>query len=413
MLKKLLAIKFILFISMGCETFNSLRMMQVNSEIEPIYADELVNRNQNRLQLESTFLGEKPYIYATVDGVKLLFLVDTGARFPMLMDSPKVQQMKLNRGFDIALSGWGDEEESQAYQTDIKRIDFGGVYFENVKAAFIPTSKTQYFLRKDEAVYDGVIGHDIMQHFTWEFDKSQNSIVISSEKYIPESNAQYLELSSFFSKISIDGHLTFNSEVTVNESFIIDTGSRHYLKLSSAYPKIHDIKINSTRVRAADFGLSGKTEHDRVTLPKLRLGDIHVENIKVNLIPSDDEDDWWIIGNAFLNQFKTVIDYKNGAFYLVPQKAFVINYNLMGLELRKVQSGHFVVRFVFPNLPASYTDIQVGDLVTQINGVESSEISLEAYNDISSTIKRQEVCIERANQCFLLETKPIKGFSDF
>ncbi len=413
MLKKLLAIKFILFISMGCETFNSLRMMQVNSEIEPIYADELVNRNQNRLQLESTFLGEKPYIYATVDGVKLLFLVDTGARFPMLMDSPKVQQMKLNRGFDIALSGWGDEEESQAYQTDIKRIDFGGVYFENVKAAFIPTSKTQYFLRKDEAVYDGVIGHDIMQHFTWEFDKSQNSIVISSEKYIPESNAQYLELSSFFSKISIDGHLTFNSEVTVNESFIIDTGSRHYLKLSSAYPKIHDIKINSTRVRAADFGLSGKTEHDRVTLPKLRLGDIHVENIKVNLIPSDDEDDWWIIGNAFLNQFKTVIDYKNGAFYLVPQKAFVTNYNLMGLELRKVQSGHFVVRFVFPNLPASYTDIQVGDLVTQINGVESSEISLEAYNDISSTIKRQEVCIERANQCFLLETKPIKGFSDF
>ncbi|GAC14245.1 hypothetical protein GLIP_1611 [Aliiglaciecola lipolytica E3] len=34
-------------------------------------------------------------------------------------------------------------------------------------------------------------------------------------------------MSSFMNKVSVTGVLTFNDDVTVSESFIIDTGSRH------------------------------------------------------------------------------------------------------------------------------------------------------------------------------------------
>lgn len=389
----------------GCSVVNSLRMMQINSNVEPVYTDD------TRLELDALYEGEKPYIYATVNGEKLLFLLDTGARFLILMDTPKVKQLNLNRGFDLALSGWGQEGQSQAYQTDIARIDIGGVYFDDMKAALIPVSETLYYLREDEAIYDGVIGHDMMRHFTWEFDANANSIVLSASPYQPEETAQKLAMSSFMNKISVDGVLTFNDRLTVEESFIIDTGSRHYVKLSTAYPESNDIVLPSQRVRAADFGLSGKVEHDRVSLPQLSLGGIDIENVKVNLIPSDDEDDWWVLGNALMNQYKTVIDYQQEAFYLVPQQPFVTDYNLLGLELRKIRNGNFVVRYVFPTLPTSTTDIEVGDIVTSINGRLASDISLSQYNDLASVTRVHSVCIERDSQCFDIKTEHIAGYS--
>ena len=52
----------------GCDTLNSLRMMQINSNVKPI-----INSAQP-IALKASFLGEKPYIYATVNGEELLFL---------------------------------------------------------------------------------------------------------------------------------------------------------------------------------------------------------------------------------------------------------------------------------------------------------------------------------------------------
>jgi len=390
----------------GCEVVNSLRMMQINSDAKPVITDK------GRIKLKSVFLGEKPYIYAKINDEELLFLLDTGASFFILNDTPKVKKLGLKQGFELYLAGWGEQEDTQAYKTDVNRIDLGGVHFDDMKAAVIPVSKTHYYLQEDEAIKDGVIGHDIMKHFTWEIDAANNEIYISQAKYQPEENAQHFELNEFFNKISIKGDLAFNNKHVADGEFIIDTGSRHYVKLSTAYPKDNNINIASPRIRAADFGLSGKVEHDRVILPSLTLGDIKLNNVKVNLIPSDDEDDWWILGNALMNQFKTVIDYANEAFYLVPQQPFVTDHNLFGLELRKIRSGEFVVRYIFPDLPASKLAIKVGDLVTQINNKNAAEISLSEYNDIASQTAEHQICIKRENQCFTIEAKHIAGYSN-
>lgn len=390
----------------GCDILNSVRMMQINSDVEPIL------NGKDRIKLKSVFLGEKPYIYANVDGEEMLFLLDTGASYFILNDTPKVRKLALQRGFDLSMGGWGEQGRSKAFQTEIGRIDLGGVHFDNMKAAVIPVSKTHYYLRADEAIDDGVIGHDIMKHFTWEIDAANNAIYISQAKYQPEESAQYFELDEFLNKISIKADLAFNSEHVADGEFIIDTGSRHYVKVSSTYAERNDVELASKRLRAADFGMSGKVEHDRVTLPSLTLGDIKIDNVKVNLIPGDDDDDMWILGNALMNQFKTVIDYKNDAFYLVPQQKFVTDYNLFGLELRKIRSGEFVVRYVFPQLAASKSDLKVGDLVTKLNRKNSSEISLSEYNDIASDIGKHQICIQRQNQCFTIEARHIEGYSN-
>ncbi len=54
----------------GCNVVNSLRMMQINSNVEPVFSE------QTRVELDAVYAGEKPYIYANVNGQKLLFLLD-------------------------------------------------------------------------------------------------------------------------------------------------------------------------------------------------------------------------------------------------------------------------------------------------------------------------------------------------
>lgn len=409
MLKKLLGSTLILVSAIGltgCDILNSVRMGQINSDVKPAW------NGAERIKLKSKFMGEKPYIYVMVDGEELLLLLDTGARFPILFDTPKVKSMNWSKGFDLALGGWGEQEDSYAYQSEAATMDLGGATFADMKVAILPISKSYYYLHPDESINDGVIGHDIMKHFTWEFDASKNEIYISRQKYQPEVNAQRLELDEFFNKIYVTGDLAFNGKHVTTQDFIVDTGSRHYVKISSAYTDNNKIELASSKVRAADFGLNGMVEHDRVVLPSLTFGDIKMEKVKVNLIPQDDEDDYWIIGNAMMNQFKTIIDYNNKAFYLVPQKEYVTDYNLFGLELRKMRGGEFIVRYVFPNLPASHLDIEVGDLVTSINGKNAADISLSEYNDIASVVGEYEVCIQRHQQCVVLKTEHIANYSD-
>jgi hypothetical protein len=67
-----------------------------------------------------------------------------------------------------------------------------------------------------------------------------------------------------------------------------------------------------------------------------------------------------------LGQFVTTIDYLNSKLYLKPYKneTFRFRYNLLGLELREVISGNFVVRFIFPELVAASSALQEGDIIT-------------------------------------------------
>jgi len=391
----------------GCDTLNSLRMMQINSDVIPV-----VNTEQP-VTLKARFIGEKPYVFAKVNGEELLFLIDTGARFLMLFDTPKVKKLELPEGFQLALSGWGEEKDTRAYQTDIEELDMAGVQFSGLKAAYIPISTSPYFLREDEVSFDGVIGHDMLKHFVWRFDKSNNVINVSQKIYQPSERAEAFNLDIFFSKIKIEGELAFNNTDSAKGDFIIDTGSRHYLKISSQFTQNRNIVIDSAKVIAADFGLNGKVEHERVTLPKLTLGSLKIPNIKTNLIPSkdDDEDDFWVIGNALLNQFNTVIDYPNEVMYLEPQQPFNVRYNVLGIELRKIRSGEFVIRYLFPDFPASKLDLREGDLVTELSGISAKDLSLDDVLEISASAGNKRICIKRENQCFNIPAQHIAGYS--
>ena len=393
----------------GCSVVNVLKLRYANDDVEPIWS-----HSNSQFDLATDYIGEKVFVYGSINGVDgFKFMIDTGASFTLLFDSPKVLALNLPQGYDLNLAGWGDEQDSLGYQTNMESLKFGQMEVTNFKGAFVKMSKTPYFERADELIYDGVIGHDLLRHFVWTLDKKANRVTIANIPYQATDKDKAIPFETFMSKISINGDIDFGSGHTTAHDFIIDTGSRHYFKLSSQYPKANDIKLPEAQVTAADFGLSGKAEHQRVTLPHITLGDIEIEKVKTNIIKSDDEDDYWIIGNATFNQFITTLDYQTSKLYLQPynDQAFKSRYNLLGLEVRKLLSGDFLVRYVMPELPAITSGFTAGDVITRVNGIDAKNISKDLWLSISATPGKYEICRESL-PCENLESKHIKGYSN-
>ena len=390
----------------GCSFVNTVRMMYANDDLAPVWQGE-----QSEQVFEAVYLGDKPYINVSLNGEQLLFLIDTGASFSMLFDTAKGKKLADNKGYDIAIAGWGQQGSTPAYQTTIKKLSLGDVWFENVKLAFIPLATTNYYLSEQEAVFDGVIGHDLLHHFAWTFDRKRKHITASrhSVDIGPGDNA--LPMAVSFKKPGIPVSVAFNDKQVFDREVVIDTGSRHYFKFSRAFVREHNITFPAS-IRAADFGMSGRVEHDRVSLGGLAIGNEYLAQVKANIIPSDDEDDYWVIGSALMNQFVTVIDYHSSKFVLRPYEdsSYASRFNLSGIELRKLQSGRFIVRYISPDFDAANTSLAVGDEIRSIKGIEAREISESQWLDWVSDARTLELCIYK-KQCLNIDLKHIEGYT--
>jgi predicted aspartyl protease len=394
----------------GCDLMNTIRMKNANDHLVASWP-----KNQSEAKLETQYIGEKPYVVASINGGEsLLFMVDTGASMSYLFDTPKVMSLGLERGYSLSASGWGDGKDSVIYQTKVEQLNLAGISFKQVNFAFMPVSKSQYFLRADEAIYDGVLGHDVLHHFSWTFDKASKQVSISSLPFAGNEKAYSFEFDTFLSKISVAGELNFGDEQVFVQDFIVDTGSRHSLKVATAFIENNDIVLSGTSIIAADFGLSGRTVHQRVTLPELRLGELSVAGIKTNLVGGDFEDDYAVLGSAFLNKYISIVDYHSSRLHLIPysNSSFITDYNLLGLELRKIRSQEFVVRYVFPQMISANFDFQEGDIIVSISGVQARDISQEQWLKLSATVGQYEICrMRKIIKCIKVTSKNIPGYS--
>lgn len=395
----------------GCNVANILKMRYANDDLQANWPKE-----QQQILLTPLFEGNKSFIYATVNGVEnFRFMLDTGASMTYLFDTPKARKLNLTKGYTIKMGGWGEENDSEVYQTKLQSLHLEGVKFNDVNIAYLPTSKTRYFARPDQATFDGVIGHDIMRHFSWIFDKQTNQISISRVPYQTNGLENSVPFETFFKKISIEADIDFGNGQRAKQELLIDTGSRHYMKMSASYVA-NNVELSGKTITSADFGLSGKVIHQRTTIPSMTIGNQQFNKVRANLIGiDDDEDENWIVGNALLNQFVTIIDYHTSTLHILPneQRPFKSRYNLLGLELRKLTTGEFIVRYVSPNMASASKDIQEGDLIMSINDKDSPDLSLDDWLTISNIIGTHTLCRMRNTlRCFDVESKHIKGYSD-
>jgi hypothetical protein len=392
----------------GCGIVNKVRLMNANNGIEPIW-----EKNQTTARPEADYVYAKPYIYASIDGVeKVKLLIDTGSSISMLFDTPKVKQLKLKEGYELIVGGFGGHEHTPAFQTQINTLVIDSLAYKDANFGYIPISETRFFIRPDQAGFDGVIGNDILKGLVWHFNRNANRVTV--HKTIPEAissmKPEWVPFDTFFGKISFPAKITFSDHV-LERDIILDTGSRYHMSINDAY--FGDDKVfPSPAIQSAGYSLSGMATHFKANTPLVEVGNIKFANVVTNII-QEDEDDFWTLGSSLLSQYEIVIDYPNMRLGFIQREghSFTSQYNLLGLELRKLQNGNFVVVYSSPDLPAKELNFKIGTEINKINGIKAEFYTVDKWLDLASREGLFEFCVHESEVCKEVSATPIVGFS--
>lgn len=330
----------------------------------------------------------------------------------MLFDTPKVIQLGLNQGYELKVGGYGGHQYSAAYQTEVNTFAIDGIVFNEVNFGYIPLSETPFFIRRDQAGFDGVIGNDILKELVWHFDRDSN--LVSVHKKLPVSidakSPVWVPFDTFFGKISFPAKITFSDHV-LERDLILDTGSRYHMSINDAY-FVGNKAFPTPAIKSAGYSLSGMAKHFKANTPLVEVGDLKFANVVTNII-QEEEDDFWTLGSALLSQYEIIVDYPNMQLGFIPRKGhrFKSQYNLVGLELRKLQNGNFVVGYSSPDLPASSLDFEIGTEIRSINGIKAKNITVDEWLSLASKEGLFEFCLYQSSECKSVHAAPIPGFS--
>jgi hypothetical protein len=379
-------------------------MVQANNDIIPIW-----NTDRAIVALDTDYLGNKPQIIVSINGVAgYRMVIDSGASFTFLIDTPKVRALALTSDFDLSLGGIGDEQRSPAFKTKVASLSLGKVDLKDFSVAFMPVTTTSYYMVAEEAIVDGIIGYDVLRHFIWKFDRPNNQVSLSksAEAYAVSGDAIVLDAKISFTRFLVNADMDFGNNQIVNKDIIIDTGSRNYLNVNGTYLTNNDIINSQASYQSADFGLSGMSLKERTTIDKLKFSNAVFKNVRTNISKTDDEDDMWYVGSALFRQFSLILDYPNERVLLdgFNNSLYHSRYNLLGLELRKLSNGNFIIKYIMPKSAAATKVFAVGQEIISINRQHSQQITLEDWLQLTSEPGVYEICINEALKCYTIES---------
>ena len=113
-LTRLIILYFSISLLSACNIYNVLKLRYANNDVEPEW-----NSTEDQMLIKTDYLGEKAFVYGSINGVDgFKFMIDTGASFTVLFDTPKINALNLPIGYKLDMAGWGDEQKSLAYQTN-------------------------------------------------------------------------------------------------------------------------------------------------------------------------------------------------------------------------------------------------------------------------------------------------------
>lgn len=377
-----------------------------------------------------------------IQGIELNFLVDTGVGHTLIFDNHKAQQLGFNQDHPYLLRGLGDQPALKAYQVKINRLNIANFHIENITALVLPES--EFILSKRIGAHiDGIIGHDLFEHFPVLIHYPRKYIEINpvkKQERWKEKKAACLPLHFYKRKPYVELTIPQLDETIIKGNFLIDTGLSDALWLFSK-----DLDFKKTLPVFEDFlgtGINGDVYGERGKIPSLVLGETFLNQIKVAYPAVKTFDSLALernrlgsIGAELLSRFKVLIDYPNKQLMLKPtiKTSDPFYYNLSGIELayegtqivkqrlpsvkRKGNTGNdgieillqkryelsfhpaLKVTYVRPHSPAEQAGVRSGDILIQINGRGVHEMSLEKVlailqkepgEKIKLTVKRED-----------------------
>lgn len=313
----------------------------------------------NRIFVEVTINGRGPYQFG----------FDTGGE--------NILDVQTARDLGLGLRGEGSQigagaAAQRSWRTDVALADVGGVRIHDHEYLVLDLQAIRDAIGFRRL--DGLVGRELFQRFVVDIDFEASALTfIEPAGWNPgKAGGRAVPLSFVGGGIpaiyaTIDG---------VRGVLAIDTGDRSSLTLFAPFVERHGLRTKYPRKISAftGWGVGGPIPADVVRGNRLSFGGFDIAQV-VTRMPTLKSGVFastissGSIGNGVLKRFRATFDYRGKRLYLAPNASFAAAdpHDRSGLWLSKRALG-FEVMSVVAGGPAADAGIEVGDIVTAIDG---------------------------------------------
>jgi predicted aspartyl protease len=282
---------------------------------------------------------------------------------------------------------------------EVATISTGKASVRNLNANVLDFSNT---FRMGRFGFEGMLGSDYLRFFRTTIDYQNSQILLDDLKkpFQVPSNASSMKMNIILPCLP-------TVKTVINDNLelkgMIDTGVQFafvmpYESLTKLPPEQQE-KAVQARGSFAKWPYTSQNRNTLVRVAKIEVGEIVVENVDVLFadLPSMLDEDIMLLGKYFLEDYRTVLDYKNKRVTLIPSgirtKPILLE---SGLALVK-SDGEVLVTGIWEHSPADKSGFLIGDKVISINGKDCRTMSSHAVSNFmpAETDKRITFVIER------------------
>ncbi|HEY0340780.1 MAG TPA: aspartyl protease family protein [Steroidobacteraceae bacterium] len=310
----------------------------------------------NHIYVEALVNGRGPYT----------FLVDTGGH--ALIAPTLVAEVGLKIVGATAMAGAGEKTESAGF-TRVKEIALGAARLHDQLGFTAPI----YDSAIEGIRVDGMFGFELFRRFAVQIDYGRQVLTLTDPTRFDATGAGTAIPFVFYDHLP----MVRGSIGDLPARFDIDTGSRSEVDITSPFAAAHALHARFSKGVSAvtGWGVGGPSRSYVVRLPSLTLGSVRVASLVAGLSEDkggsiSDPNYEGNIGSGFLKRFVVTFDYAHQVMYLrpiVPAPDDAGHFARAGKWINSGPKG-YVVTDVAVNGPAAQAGIQVGDIITRMDG---------------------------------------------
>ncbi|MEQ6121623.1 aspartyl protease family protein [Reichenbachiella sp. MALMAid0571] len=329
------------------------------------------------------------------NSLTLKFILDTGVQFAILTEKSFAEFLNLEYDRRLVIQGPGMMDSVSAQVATKVEMHLPGGITSGVNQSLLVLEKDYLNLRRNLGadVY-GIIGYDIFSRFVVEFDYDQRVIVLHEpRKFRPRKYHNRVPMQVVNTKPYISTRLTFDNGEQEDLNLMVDTGASHAILLDDGSS---DVLLPSKTIKTViGRGLGGDINGLLGRVQKLQINKFVFEN---PIASFPEEKDYpsamkrgsrnGTIGGEILTRFHPVFDYFRGVLYLRKSREYTksFEHDMSGIDIMASGSkfDQIKVMAVREDSPADLAGVEVNDIITSINGFDTTEV---AFSAITTTLR--------------------------
>lgn len=392
------------------------------------------------------FVNNLVLLPVTLNGEELTFLLDTGVRKSLLFNVKTSEDLSLNQIEKVTIRGLGEGKEFDALNSKNNLLRIGDIVCPNFELLVILEKSFDFSERMGLDIH-GIIGSELFRAFTIEVNTTKKKITFNlpnSYTYKKCRKCTSFDLRFNHRKPYIRANITTDTQ-NFPVKLLIDSGSGDSLWLFKnsikdyVLPEKHFSDILGTGLNGPIYGVKSK-------LKSFHIGDFTFKNLIISHPDTTSvkgNNSYYkrngLIGSEILKRFHIIYDYNNKKISFKKNKNYYnkpFPYNKSGFEIvhygkvlvkEKVSNITFLggtsesngvtkaystytysfknayqISFVKQKSIADKAGIRVGDFITEINGKQAYNFTLqqivqklsdEAGKKIRITVNRNQLIL--------------------